>query len=120
MYGKIRPPEKRETEKASESGWRGWWRGAAGGRVDTFEEGSVDAVTPASQWLLRHSSARAHASFRAGLNERTKATEESSSARPRRAVAVSRIDSRVEVAVSAGCPDAACRFPPCAAPRPRR
>lgn len=29
-------------------------------RVDTFEEGSVDAVAPASQWLLRHSSARAY------------------------------------------------------------
>lgn len=30
-----------------------------GRRVDTFEEGSVDAVARASQWLLRHSSARA-------------------------------------------------------------
>lgn len=34
-------------------------RGGSGRRVDTFEEGSVDAVAPASQWLLRHSSARA-------------------------------------------------------------
>lgn len=33
----------------------------AGRRVDTFEEGSVDAVAPASQWLLRHSSARGRA-----------------------------------------------------------
>lgn len=31
-----------------------------GRRVDTFEEGSVDAVAPASQWLLRHSGARAY------------------------------------------------------------
>lgn len=35
-----------------------------GRRVDTFEEGSVDAVAPASQWLLRHSSARARTPFR--------------------------------------------------------
>lgn len=36
-----------------------------GRRVDTFEEGSVDAVAPASQWLLRHSSARGRVTLRA-------------------------------------------------------
>lgn len=40
-------------------------RGGSGRRVDTFEEGSVDAVAPASQWLLRHSSARERAPLRA-------------------------------------------------------
>jgi hypothetical protein len=88
---------KREREDARERVGReaGWWRGETGGRVDTFEEGSVDAVTPASQWLLRHSSARAHASFRAGLNERTRRnprrrrTPTKDSARTRRAVVVS-------------------------------